>query len=193
MSEAHPDTYSKTLFGFWLYLLSDFILFGALFAAYAVLKDSTFGGPSGHELFDLPSTFAQTLILITVSLTSGMGGVFAHRKNKKGTVVMFGVTALLGFVFLGLMMREFSTLIDAGHTWKGSAFLSTFFSLVGTHGAHVLIAILWTLILLPTVYWRGIDSVVLQRMACLKLFWQYINVVWIFIFTLVYLLGGKLA
>ncbi|NGX46261.1 MAG: Cytochrome bo(3) ubiquinol oxidase subunit 3 [Chlamydiae bacterium] len=191
--DTHHDPYSKTVFGFWVYLLTDLILFGALFATYAVLGRNFFGGPSGKELFHLPFTLTETIILLTCSFTSGMGGALAHRKNKKGTIFYFLITVLLGIVFLGMEYTEFSRFIEGGNKWDKSAFLSTFFTLVGTHGLHVAIAVLWTLVLLPLVYMHGITSVVLRRMTCLKMFWQFINIVWVFIFTLVYLLGGELG
>jgi len=191
--DTHHDPYSKTVFGFWVYLLTDFILFGALFATYAVLGRNYFGGPTGHELFHLPSTLTQTLLLLTCSFTSGLAGACAHRKNQKGTVIYFLITVILGLGFLGLEYAEFSRLVAGGNGWDKSAFLSSFFTLVGTHGIHVVIAVLWTLVLLPLVYTRGINSMVLRRMTCLRLFWQFVNIVWVFIFTLVYLLGGELG
>ncbi len=191
--DTHHDIYSKTVFGFWVYLLTDFILFGAIFATYAVLGGNFFGGPSGRDLFNLPFTLIQTLVLLTASFTSGMGGASAHRKNKNMTIFYFAITAVLGAVFLGMMMTEFAIFIERGNRWDGSAFLSTFFTLVGTHGVHIIFAILWTLVLLSLVFLHGITPVVLRRMTCLKMFWQFLNIIWIFIFTLIYLLGGDLA
>lgn len=191
--DTHHDIYSKTVFGFWIYLLTDFVLFAALFATYAVLQGNTFGGPSGHELFHLPIILTQTLILLTSGFISGIAGVCAHRKNKTWTILFFALTALLGIIFLGMKFLEFNRLIIGGNDWTKSAFLSIFFTLVGTHAIHVVFAILWTLVLIPLVFFQGITNVVLRRMTCLKMFWQFLNIIWIFIFTLVYLLGGKLG
>lgn len=191
--DTHHDTYSKTVFGFWIYILTDFILFGALFATYGVLGDRTFGGPSGSDLFNLPFILTQTLILLTASFFSGMGGASAHRKNPKTTAIHFGVAALLGILFLGMQLKELGGYVQAGHGWDQSAFLSSFFTLVGTFGVHIFFAVLWTIVLVPLIFIRGMDSVTLQRLSCLKMFWQFLNVIWIFIFTLVYLLGGELA
>lgn len=191
--DTHHDTYSKTVFGFWVYILTDFILFAALFAVYAVLHDSTFGGPSGRELFNLPMVLVRTIVLLTASFTSGLGGVAAHRKNTLWTAIWFGVTAILGIVFLVMQLGEYAGYVAAGHGWDQSAFLSSFFSLIGTHSAHLVFAILWTLVLMPLIFIRKLDSVILRRLTCLKMFWQFLNILWIFIFTLVYLLGGELA
>ncbi len=185
--DPHHDTYSKTVFGFWVYLLTDFMLFAALFATYAVLSKSTFGGPSARDLFTLSPVFIQTLLLLTCSLTTGLASAYAHRKNKKGTIFYFITTFVLGVFFLGLQMTQFKQLIIQGHGWNQSAFLSTLYTLIGTHTLHIVFGLLW----IPLLLWlndytkRG-----LQRIACLKMFWQFLNLIWVFIFTLVYLLGG---
>lgn len=191
--DPHHGIHSRTVFGFWIYLLTDFILFAALFATYAVLKDNTFGGLTGRDLFILPYTLVQSLLMLLCSFTSGMGCAYAYRENKKGTLLFFGITALLGMAFLGMELGEFSRLIQDGHGWQRSAFLSSFFSLIGTHGVHIFFAILWTFVLLPPVFKQGITDAVLRRLTCLKMFWQFLNIVWVFIFTLVYLLGAELV
>lgn len=188
--DNYHDVYSKTTFGFWLYLVTDFILFGVLFAVYLVLHNNTFGGPTGTDLFHLPSALAQTLLLLTASLISGMGGAYAHRKEKGKTIFYFCITFLLGLAFLGMTFLEFGEVIHMGHTWKESAFLSSYFTLVGTLAVHVLIALLWTILLLIPVLRFGISDVSLRRLTCLRMFWQFINIVWVFIFTIVYLLRG---
>lgn len=191
--DAYHDTYSKTIFGFWLYLLTDFILFGTLFATYIVLQRSIFGGPSARELVHFPFTLTETLILLTSSYTSGLAGAFAHRKNKKWTIICFLITLVLGTTFLGLQFDEFADYLRAGYTWKKSAYLSAFFTLVGTYSAHMILAILWILILLPRVYFEGVNAINLRRLVCLKMFWQFLNIIWLFIFTIVYLTGGVLG
>ncbi len=190
--EQYPDAfhnnYSRTLFGFWLYLMSDFILFGALFATYAVLRQSTFGGPSGHDLFQTPFSLVQALILLTASFIAGLAGAAAHRKVKSHTLLLFGATFVLGCVFFAMELIEYSRIIQAGHTWDKSAFLSAYFTITGTHMAHVIFALIWTLVLLYPVWKEGIDHVSIRRLTCLRMFWQFLNVVWIFIYSFVYLL-----
>lgn len=187
--DTHHDAYSKTVFGFWVYLMSDFILFGALFATYMVLSSGTFGGASAKDIFHLPFTLAETLILLLSSLTAGLGGASAHRQNKKETLIFFVLTFFLGAIFFGMELHEFSRLIETGNSWKRSAFLSAYFTVVGTHALHVLFALLWTIILLLPVYREGISHVSVRRLTCLRMFWQFINVVWVLIFSFVYLMG----
>jgi cytochrome o ubiquinol oxidase subunit 3 len=189
---AHDqENESKTLFGFWVYLLTDFMFFATLFATFIVLQKSTFGGPSGKELFHLPFTLVQTLILLMSAFTSGLASVTANRKEKKSTIIFFALTFLLGATFMGMEFSEFSTLLSAGHGWQKSAFLSMYYTLVGTHGVHVLIGLLWTLLLLIPVWREGLTATSMRRLFCLTMFWQFLNVIWIFIFALVYLLGGQ--
>ena len=188
--DPHHDTYSKTLFGFWLYLLTDFMLFAALFATYAVLGKSTFGGPAAKNLFHLSYAMIQTLILLATSLTSGLASAYAHRKQISTTTFYFVLTFVLGCFFLLLQIDDFRTLILAGHGWNQSAFLSTFYTLVGTHTLHIVIGLIWTPLILILLYRDGFNTTSLRRIACLKMFWQFLALIWIFIFTIVYLLGG---
>jgi cytochrome o ubiquinol oxidase subunit 3 len=187
--DPHHNPYSRTIFGFWLYLMSDFILFGALFATYVVLKNATFGGPTGKELFQPAFTLVQTLVLLICSLTAGLAGASAHRKHKFWTLALFGLTFLLGAVFIGMELTEFSRFSSAGHSWDKSAFLSMYFTIVGTHGLHVIFGLLWIPVLLVPVWREGLSHVSIRRLTCLKMFWQFLNIVWIFIFSFVYLMG----
>jgi cytochrome o ubiquinol oxidase subunit III len=189
--DPHHDIYSKTVFGFWVYLLTDFILFATFFATYAVLHDSTYGGPSGREIFQLPFVLAQTLILLTGSLTSGLAGASAHRKNKNWTIILFVITFLLGIAFMGMELTDFNRLIDEGNSWKRSGFLSAYFSLIGMHGIHMIFALLWTIVLIVPVCIEGITSASIRRLTCLRMFWQFLNIIWVFIFTIIYVMGGK--
>jgi cytochrome o ubiquinol oxidase subunit III len=188
--DTHHDPYSKTVFGFWVFLMSDFILFGTLFATYAVLNGGTYGGPSAGELFSLPFNLAQTLVLLLCSFVSGLAGAAAHRRRRNWTLALFGLTFVLGALFLGMMLTEFSGLIAAGHAWHQSAFLSAYFTLVGTHGVHLLFGLLWIPVLLIPVWKEGIGHATLRRLTCLRMFWQFLNIVWIFIFSFVYLMGA---
>lgn len=187
--DGHHDVYSKTIFGFWVYLLTDFMLFATIFATYAVLYKSTYGGPSAKELFYIPFTLVQTLLLLFTSLTSGLGGIFAHRRGKNKTIVFFLITFLLGLAFMWMEYTEFSRLINSGNSWQRSAFLSAFFTLVGTHGLHMIFGLLWIIVLIVPVFKEGITAVSVKRLTCLRMFWQFLNIVWVFIFTIVYLLG----
>lgn len=188
--DVHEEVYSKTVFGFWVYLMTDFVLFGTLFATYAVLRNSTYGGPSPKDLFHLPCTLIQTFILLVSSFTSGLAGAAAHRNSRNWVIFLFGVTFLLGIVFMGMEINEFSRLIDAGFSWKRSAFLSGYFTLVGTHGLHMVFGLLWMIVFIVPVFRYGLTYVSIRRLTCLRMFWQFLNIVWIFIFCIVYLLGG---
>jgi len=181
------DVYSKTILGFWVYLMTDCILFATLFAAYGVLHNNTYGGPPARELFSLPVALAETLILLTSSFTCGIA-MLAPTKNKVTT--WFGITFLLGIAFLTLEINEFTHLVHDGNSWQRSGFLSSFFTLVGTHGLHIATGLLWMIILIIPVWRHGLTAVSLKRLTCLRLFWHFLDVVWIFIFTLVYLMGA---
>jgi cytochrome o ubiquinol oxidase subunit 3 len=193
MHENYPDlyhdAYSRTLFGFWLYLMSDFILFGVLFATYAVLSINPFQGPTGRELFHPPYTLTQTLILLVGSLTAGLGAAAAHRQHKKPTILFFSATFLIGLVFMGMIGTEFSRLIQEGNSWDKNGFLSAYFTVVSTHAIHVLFGLLWIVVLLIPVWKEGVSDVSVRRLTCLNMFWQFLNIIWVFIFALVYLLG----
>ncbi|MBP9841106.1 MAG: cytochrome c oxidase subunit 3 [Simkaniaceae bacterium] len=185
----HNEIYSKTILGFWIYLLTDFMMFGALFATYAVLMGGTYGGPTARDLFCLPFTLTQTLILLVGGLTAGLGEIVAKKGKKEATLILFGLTFLLGLAFMGMELTEFTALTRRGADWQASAFLSAYFTLVGTHGIHVIFGLLWILVFMIPVYRSGLTDVSLRRITCLRMFWQFLNVVWVFIFSLVYLLG----
>jgi cytochrome o ubiquinol oxidase subunit 3 len=184
VNTASHDHSSKTIFGFWIYLLTDFVLFATILAAYFVLKSSSSG-----DLLPLSFTLMQTLLLLTCSLTSGLGNIAAHFENKRETIVLFLFTFLFGFIFLWMEYTGFSLLIQAGKGWQVNAFFSAYFTLLGTHGLHIVFALLWILVLLPPVFFHGITPVSLQRLTCLRMFWQFLSVIWVGIFTMVYLMG----
>ncbi len=187
--DTHHDPYSRTIFGFWLYLLTDFILFGTLFAVYAVLMNSTFGGPSAQDLFSRKYAFFESFLMLLASFTIGIAGAYCHRENKKMTTLFLLITFLVGAAFFWMELAEFHQLLSQGHSWKNSAFLSAYFSLVGTHAVHILFGLLWIPVLLLPIWKRGFNLVNLRRIICLKMFWQFLNIIWIFIFTIVYLIG----
>lgn len=187
MSELHTDTKVST--GFWIYLMTDCVLFASLFATYAVLRNNTFGGPGGLELFNLPLILVATLLLLTSSFTCGMAVLAAQRRDKQTVLLWLGVTFLLGLGFLGIELTEFSQLVAEGNGWRRSGFLSAFFTLVGTHGLHITAGLLWISILMAYVMRRGLTAIAIKRLTMLSLFWHFLDIIWIFIFTIVYMMG----
>lgn len=181
---------SKSVFGFWVYIMTDCVLFASLFATYAVLHNNTYGGPSGAKLFNLHSVLAETLILLTSSFTCGLA-MLAARKRLKGQVGWWlAVTFVLGICFLLIELNEFHSLAAGGNSWRRSGFLSSFFTLVGTHGAHITCGLVWMAVVLYKVWQQGFTRANMRRLTMLSLFWHFLDVVWIFIFTIVYLMGG---
>lgn len=178
---------NKVTFGFWLYLMSDCVLFAALFAAYAVLHSATYGGAMPSELFSLPYVFIETMLLLTSSFTVGLGLLAAHHNKKYGVLVALTATLVLGLSFLGMELSEFFHLVMQGHSWQESAFLSSFFTLVGTHGLHVLLGSVWMLVLMAHIFVRGISVGLTRKLLCLSLFWHFLDIIWVCIFTFVYL------
>ncbi len=174
-------------FGFWLFLLSDIIIFSALFAAYAVLCNATNGGPTAVELFDKRHVLFETSCLLASSFTCGMMMIAMERREAALTYFWAIVTAALGVVFLCLEFSEFAHMVQQGAGPSRSAFLSSFFTLVGTHGAHVTVGIAWLLIMMLQVGKLGFRPMVVRRMLCFSLFWHALDIVWIGVFTVVYL------
>lgn len=188
--KAHTEAdEAKTYFGFWVYLMTDLILFASLFATYAVLRNNTNGGLGGPELFSLPYVLVETLLLLTSSFTSGLALLAMHRNNKRAALLLFGLTFALGAAFLGMELVEFSHLVQDGNSWRASGFLSAYFTLVGTHGLHITAGLIWLSVITGQLIWRGITPVVTRRTALFSLFWHFLDIVWIFIFSIVYLLG----
>lgn len=185
----HNEKAERHIFGFWIYLMTDLIMFAAMFATFIVLRNNTFGGPSGADLFSMPFVFGETLILLTSSFTMGLAMVAAHREDAKKTLIFLGTTFLLGMAFVGMELYEFGHLIAEGHTWASSAFLSAFFSLVGMHGLHIMVGLLWIAIVFIFMLRKGLGSRNLERLTLLSLFWHFLDLVWIFIFTIVYLMA----
>lgn len=180
---------SKNRFGFWIYIMTDCILFATLFATYAVLHNNTAGGPSAKQLFDLPFILIETLILLTSSFTAGLALLAAHKGNKKELIGWLTVTMALGAAFLGMEIYEFNHLIQNGHSWTTSAFLSSYFALLGTHGLHILIGLIWIGVLISKIKRSGLNNKTSESLAMLGVFWHFLDIVWIFIFSFVYLIG----
>ena len=180
---------SKSLLGFWVYLMTDCVLFASLFATFVVLKGNTFGGPDGEIIFKLPFVLAETLILLTSSFVCGLGLLAARSGQQKRVLVCFGLTFLLGAAFLTLELTEFRHLVMEGDSWRRSGFLSAFFTLVGTHGLHITIGLFWMINMMRQVGSRGLTTPVVRRLTMLAMFWHFLDIIWIFIFTIVYLMG----
>jgi cytochrome o ubiquinol oxidase subunit III len=179
-------------YGFWIFLLSDIIMFSALFASYAVLADATAGGPSARQLFDRGSVAAETGCLLLSSFTCGFASLAVDRRNLRWTQVMLLVTGLLGAAFLLLEVREFLGLLARGAGPSRSAFLSAFFTLVGCHGAHVTAGLLWLGTMMAQLYAKGFREDIRHRYLCFSLFWHTLDIIWVAIFNLVYLVGINL-
>lgn len=179
----------KTIFGFWVYIMTDCVLFASLFATYAVLHKNTFGGLGGAKLFDPHSVLAETIILLTSSFTCGLAMLAARNRNKRQVIGWFVVTGLLGLAFLGIEINEFVGLVHGGNSWHRSAFLSAFFTLVGTHGCHITVGLAWMSAMVIKVWRKGLTRPTMRRLSMLSYFWHFLDVVWIFIFTVVYMLG----
>lgn len=179
----------RAMFGFWIYLMTDLLMFAVLFAVFAVLRNNTLGGPTGADLFSPKIALAETLILLTSSFTAGIGMIAARRGNKSQVLLWFGVTFLLGLAFLGIELYEFYEFIHEGHTMRVNAFLSSFFVLVGTHGLHITSGLLWLGTILVFVIKRGLTKSNVRKLGLLSLFWHFLDIVWIFIFTVVYLMA----
>jgi cytochrome o ubiquinol oxidase subunit 3 len=185
----HPDTVGNRAFGFWMYLMSDLILFSAVFATFAVLEHGYAGGPTGKELFSLPYTFGETMFLLFSSATCGLA-VLAMHNDRKGLVLMgLAITFLLGLGFISMEINEFYHMILEGNGPDRSGFLSAFFTLVGTHGTHVTFGVIWMAVIMGQVVIKGLTNPVRSRLMRLSMFWHFLDIVWIGIFTFVYLMG----
>ena len=185
--EPHPE--NGTSLGFWLYLMSDCLIFAALFATYGVLGRNYAGGPSGKDLFDLSLVAINTAFLLMSSITFGFAMLQKQKKNVNGTLLWLAVTGLLGAAFLAVELYEFHHLIHQGATPQSSAFLSSFFTLVGTHGIHVTFGLVWLITLMIQIKKHGLINENVRRINCLSMFWHFLDVVWIGVFTFVYLMG----
>ncbi|MGY8525601.1 cytochrome o ubiquinol oxidase subunit III [Paracidovorax citrulli] len=186
-TEHHPK--NGTLLGFWIYLMSDCLIFACLFAVYGVVGRSYAAGPSGADLFDLPLVAMNTSMLLLSSITYGFAMLEMQRNRLKGTLTWLAVTGLLGAAFVGLELYEFAHLIHEGAVPQRSAFLSAFFTLVGTHGLHVTFGIIWLITLMFQLKKHGLIAANKRRVMCLSMFWHFLDVVWIGVFTFVYLMG----
>jgi cytochrome o ubiquinol oxidase subunit 3 len=185
------STRTVVAYGFWIFLLSDFILFSGLFAAYAVLSGNTAGGPTGAELFNLRNAFIETMCLLFSSYTCGLGALSAERRQPGRFLIFAALTFVLGAAFLVIESTEFAGMVSKGAGPSRSAFLSGFFTLVGTHGVHVTGGLLWLIYMAAQAVAKGLRPHVLRRLLCWSLFWHALDIVWVGVFTLVYLMGAR--
>ena len=178
-------------YGFWIFLLSDIIMFSAIFATYAVLAGATAGGPTGAQLFDYTNVAIETGCLLASSFTCGLMSLAVNEESRLGTYLGAAATFGLGAIFLALELHEFADMIAEGATPQRSAFLSAFFTLVGCHGAHVSVGLLWLVVMMAQVAAKGFRPTILRRIACFSLFWHALDIIWVALFTIVYLMGGR--
>ena len=188
---AHGQVSKRIIvgYGFWIFLLSDIVMFSAFFASYAVLVGQTAGGPSGRELFDLRNTAIQTACLLLSSFACGLASIGAQTRRGSWFYGAMAATFVLGAAFVGLEAREFAGLVARGAGPTRSAFLSAFFTLVGCHGLHVTAGLLWLLTMMAQVFAKGYRADILRRMLCFSLFWHTLDIIWVALFTVVYLMG----
>jgi len=191
---AHPETATlearNKVTGFWLLLAAETVIFGSLFATFIGLRDQTSSGPTASELFELPMVALMTFILLTSSMTSVLAIQAMHRQDRKGIQLWLGVTVVLGAAFLGLEVYEFYHYLHGeGFQLSTSAFASSFYTLVGCHGAHVAFGVIWISILIGQLSKKGLNLVTAPKIYVASLYWHFIDVVWVFIFTVVYLMG----
>lgn len=179
--------YEKAEFGFWLYLLTDIILFASLFATYMILRGNTAGGETAAEILDPSYALFETALLLTSSFTCGVASLALRFKRKRLAINLLVITLLLGLGFIVLELSEFVTLVHEGQSWQTSAFLSSFFTLVGTHGLHITIGLIWGSVMAFYIAKVGVTSNSVRKFTLFSLFWHFLDLVWIFIFTIVYL------
>jgi len=184
------DSSADTVFGFWLYLMTDCLLFASFFATYAVLFMNTAGGVSGKDIFELDFVAIETAALLISSLTFGFAMIAAQGQKKALTLTWLLITFCLGAIFIGMEIYEFYHLIEHGNGPQQSAFLTSFFSLVGLHGLHVTAGLIWMTIMMIEVTRRGLGKATVTRLSCLSLFWHFLDIIWICVFTVVYLMGA---
>jgi cytochrome o ubiquinol oxidase subunit 3 len=188
--DERPEAGTSTVLGFWIYLMSDCILFAALFATYAVIGREFAGGPTGRDLFNLPYVLTETLCLLASSFTYGMVMLALNARNRSDVLVYLLITFMLGLIFVGLEVNEFVRLISEGSGPGRSAFLSSFFTLVSTHGLHVTAGLVWMAVMMVQVARRSLNATNSTRLRCLSLFWHFLDIIWVGVFTIVYLVGS---
>ncbi len=189
ISHVEHEQDDSKVFGFWIYIMTDLIIFGVLFATFIVLRHATYGGPGGHELFHMPAVLEETLLLLTSTFTCALAMVEVHKGKKLSSILWFLATFVLGLGFLILEIDEFIKFAEVGADWSRSAFLSSFFTLVGTHGFHIFWGLVWMAVMMVRIARRPLVPSSVSRIFRMALFWHFLDFVWIFIFTIVYGMG----
>lgn len=180
----------RSLFGFWVYLMTDCVLFATLFATFIVMRGNTAGGPAGRDLFSLPYVLVETLILLTSSFTAGLSMIALSRQRKRQVLGWLAVTFVLGAAFLTMELIEFHNLAVEGNSFRRSGFLSAYFTLVGTHGLHIAMGLIWMGVLAWRLRVQALNQAMTRRLTMLNMFWHFLDIVWIFIFSVVYMIGA---
>lgn len=191
--ENHHKSDDKIVFGFWVYLMTDLLMFAVLFAVFSVLRGNTFGGPAEAEHYELWFVLVETMLLLTSSFTVGLAMIAAKSRDMKATLTFLFITFVLGLSFLGMEVYEFYELIIHGYGWWASASLSAFFALVATHGIHIAAGLIWMIFIVIYMLKRGLTDSSIKKLTLFSLFWHFLDIVWIFIFTIVYLMGAVLG
>lgn len=186
----HHGADERDILGFWIYILTDCILFSCLFATYAVLYKSLYDGVPIDTLISLPYTLGETLVLLFSSFTFGMSVIAFNKNNKLDTILWLLATITLGYIFMSLEVKEFIQLVNDGYSWQRSAAMTAFFSLVGTHGLHVTIGLLCMMVVVIQLLFYGITPTMKRRLTYIGMFWAFLDIIWIFVFTIVYLMGA---
>lgn len=181
--------HNSTLLGFWIYIMSDTLIFAVLFATFGVLRTRFAGGPTPHEILEIPTVAVNTAMLLISSITCGFAMLQMEKNNKGATLFWLAITGIFGAIFVGLELHEFAGLIAEGAGPQRSAYLSAFFTLVGTHGTHVTVGIIWLVTMMVQVSQKGLIEANKRRLMCFSMFWHFLDVIWIGVFSLVYLLG----
>jgi len=189
--DTHHDVSSNTILGFWIYLMTDCVMFATFFAAYAVLHNNTFGGPSAKELFDLRFALGESLVLLASSFSCGVAMLYAPRQQTGKVLGWFAITFILGALFFWMGLYDFSRLIAGGNTWQSNGFLSSYFTLIGVHGLHILVGLMMMIVFIVQLIQRGLNGRVLRRLTCLRIYWHFLYLIWIFTFAIVYLIGAR--
>ena len=187
--DEHHDAGGKAVFGFWIYLMNDCILFATLFATYAVLSGNIADGPAAKDIFELPYVLVETFCLLLSSVTYGFAMLAYYRQKVAAVQGWLAITFLFGLAFVGMEINEFAHLIAEGYGPDRSAFLSAFFTLVSTHGLHVTFGLIWMVVLMLQIRQKGLTQKNGTRLLCLSLFWHFLDLIWICVFTVVYLMG----
>jgi len=188
--QEETEKNNHILFGFWVYIMTDCVLFASLFATYAVLHNNIYTGPRGAQIFDLPYVLGETLLLLTSSFFCGLATISLQNRSKRKVILYFALTFLLGLGFLTMELKEFRHLVLIHESWTRSGFLSSYFTLVGTHGLHITIGLIWMAVMMVRILKNGLTSGNVRRLKMLAVFWHFLDVIWIFIFTIVYMFGA---